>query len=153
MNKKLLATLVVVVVAFSGFALLAGNDSSNSSDSSSSTPQISQFSEDINKYLNEAENKGQQDATDQPEVSVDIGDFFYEPTVLTVSKGTTVTWTNQGNIQHNVVSWSGSPNQGLDSELLGNGETYSYTFEETGDYVYFCEPHPFRMRGIVTVVE
>jgi plastocyanin len=31
------------------------------------------------------------------------------------------------------------------------GDTYSFTFEEAGDYEYHCIPHPY-MRGRVVVV-
>lgn len=92
------------------------------------------------------------DARNQAEVTVDIKDFLYEPTILMVRAGTTVTWVNQGKISHDVTSSSTSPMQGLASPLLAPGETYQYTFEEPGEYFYFCQPHPIRMRAVVEVV-
>lgn len=93
------------------------------------------------------------DAAGRSEFEVTIDDNIFEPTVVTVSRGTTVTWVNKGNIRHNVVSDDSSPKQGLGSELLGNGETYSHTFDEVGIYNYYCRPHPFDMKAVIKVVE
>lgn len=37
------------------------------------------------------------------------------------------------------------------SNEIGPGETFSYTFKETGTYDYFCEIHKPNMRGTVVV--
>lgn len=91
-------------------------------------------------------------------VYVDIRGNSFSPKVLEVVVGTTVTWTNEDAFTylagefsgiHNVVSLKG-PTQ-LTSPMLGHGETWSYTFEEVGEYEYVCVPHPY-MKGIVRVV-
>ncbi len=73
----------------------------------------------------------------------------YSPSNITVKKGTTVTWTNQDTIKHNVMSDSGST---LSSPYLAKGESWSYTFNTVGTFSYHCVPHPW-MKGTVTVVE
>jgi nitrite reductase (NO-forming) len=92
-------------------------------------------------------------------VYVDIRGNSFSPKVIEVVKGTTVTWTNEDAFTylagefsgvHNVVSLSG-PTQ-LSSPMLGHGETWSYTFNEVGEYEYICVPHPY-MKAIVRVVE
>lgn len=93
------------------------------------------------------------DATDQDQVGITIGDNYFETTVLRIEQGTTVTWRNQGDARHSVVSDEASAKQGLGSDLLTNGQEYTYTFDETGLYEYFCEPHPASMKGAVKVVE
>lgn len=93
------------------------------------------------------------DATGKEEVEIVINDNIFEQTVVTISKDTTVTWVNEGRIRHNVVSDSSSPKQGLNSELLTNGQTFSYTFDQTGTYNYYCQPHPFDMKAVIEVVE
>jgi len=80
---------------------------------------------------------------------VTISNFSFAPTTLKVKKGTTVTWTNQDSIKHNVVSDSGT---GPGSALLAKGESYSYTFNTAGTFNYHCDPHPF-MKGSVEVTE
>jgi len=73
----------------------------------------------------------------------------FEPSVIQVSAGTTVTWhfedTDDGEpVPHNVVG------EGFASAILNEG-TYSYTFNEPGSYPYTCTLHAF-MDGRVEVV-
>jgi plastocyanin len=80
-------------------------------------------------------------------------DSLYQPQILTVSQGTTVTWINNGGIIHTVVSGTrGSADAGnmFDSGNIGTGEKFSYTFEEQGEYPYFCDLHP-GMDGTIIV--
>lgn len=83
--------------------------------------------------------------------TVGIKDYAYVPAKIQVKKGTAVTWTNQDSIRHDVM-----PDQESDSfkasELLGKGETYTFTFNEIGTYTYHCSPHPY-MKGTVEVIE
>ena len=76
-----------------------------------------------------------------------IGNFAYSPKEITILKGETVVWTNKDFIRHDITSDSGNE---LDSDLLGQGETYSHTFNQVGEYTYHCTPHPF-MKGKVVV--
>lgn len=70
----------------------------------------------------------------------------YSPNVITVAVGTTVTWTNEDSTMHTVTAVDGS----FDSGFFDNGDSWSYTFDEPGEYEYFCLPHPW-MRGKVIV--
>ena len=90
-------------------------------------------------------------ATDAQKVSVEIKDHAYNPSNLTVKVGTTVTWTNQDSVRHDVQAKNPSADA-PSSELLAKGESYSFTFNKAGTYDYFCTPHPF-MQGKVTVTE
>jgi amicyanin len=83
--------------------------------------------------------------------SVEIKDYAYSPTTITVKVGTKVTWTNQDTVKHTVTSDPGTPAV-ISSELFGKGESFSYTFDKAGTYTYFCEPHPY-MKGTVVVTE
>ena len=74
-------------------------------------------------------------------------DFAFAPANIIVDAGTTVTWTNRDGVGHTVTSDGGGE---LQSPLLGQTETFSHTFDEPGQYRYFCKPHPY-MRGLVTV--
>ncbi|MEW6036465.1 MAG: DUF4382 domain-containing protein [Candidatus Micrarchaeota archaeon] len=68
--------------------------------------------------------------------SVTIQDFAFSPADLTVSKGTTVTWTNQDNAPHSVIF-----GDGIVSPTLGKGQSYSRTFDEEGEFSYSCGIH------------
>jgi len=77
---------------------------------------------------------------------VDIADFSFVPLRLTVKLGEAVRWTNQDNVQHNVVFDDG----GLSSPLLSQGQSWAHTFTQEGTYSYDCGPHPF-MKGTIVV--
>lgn len=83
-------------------------------------------------------------------VAVDIVGFAFDPVVLEVSVGDTVTWTNNDGVAHTATQDpSGS---GFQSGAIQGGETFSFTFEEPGEFAYFCEFHP-NMSGTIVVTE
>jgi len=79
------------------------------------------------------------------EVAVKIGNFTFGPQELKVKAGTTVTWTNEDDIPHTVVS----PNS-FRSKALDTDGKFSFTFTTPGTYKYFCSLHP-HMTGTVIV--
>ncbi len=73
----------------------------------------------------------------------------YSVNVLTVKVGTTVTWTNDDpDMMHTVTEVNGA----FDSGFMNTGDTWSYTFDEVGEFEYYCMPHPW-MRAKVIVEE
>ena len=76
----------------------------------------------------------------------------YLPQDITISTGDTVQWDNVDTAAHTVSG--GSPADGpsgvFDSSLLMAGGDYSFTFDDAGNYDYFCMVHPW-MVGSVTV--
>ena len=90
----------------------------------------------------------------QTTVAITIKGFAFSPQFVTVSKGTTVTWTNQDSAQHQIINdQTVTAAIGLlfKSSLLGMGQSYSYTFNTTGVFAYHCNIHP-AMTGRVTVM-
>ena len=79
------------------------------------------------------------------DVAVKIGNFTFGPQELKVKAGTTVTWTNEDDMPHTVVS----PNN-FRSKVLDTEGAYSFTFTTPGTYKYFCSLHP-HMTGTVVV--
>ena len=79
-------------------------------------------------------------------VEVKIDNFSFSPATLTVTPGTTVTWTNRDDIPHTVVS----DDKIFKSKVLDTDEKFSYTFDKPGSYPYFCSVHP-KMIGKVVV--
>ena len=80
------------------------------------------------------------------------GDAF-TPAHIQVTLGTTVTWTNQDTVPHNVTF---SPvvltaSNDWESGLLYPGQSFNYTFTSRGTYQYHCQEHPFEMTGTVIV--
>ena len=88
-------------------------------------------------------------ANDQPSTAnaeVKIDNFSFGPQTVTVPVGATVTWTNQDDIPHTVVSTDGV----FKSKVRDTDERFSYTFTKPGTYSYFCSVHP-KMTGQVVV--
>lgn len=77
---------------------------------------------------------------------VKIDNFSFGPAAITVSVGTTVTWTNRDDIPHTVVS----TDKVFKSKVLDTDEKFSFTFTKPGEYPYFCSIHP-KMTGKVIV--
>ena len=77
---------------------------------------------------------------------VKIDNFSFGPAGLTVTVGTTVTWTNRDDIPHTVVS----DDKVFKSKVLDTDEKFSFTFTKPGTYPYFCSVHP-KMTGKVVV--
>lgn len=94
--------------------------------------------------------QGTQSATGTPAVGVtqvNIQNFAFQPAVIQVAKGATVTWTNQDSAPH-TVTFRDSGMTG--SGTLQRGQSFSYTFSRPGAYTYYCGVHP-SMTGTVTV--
>ena len=80
-------------------------------------------------------------------VRVDIREICFQPTVLFVDPGATVTWTNRESVDHTVTGLGGrwgSP------ESLHQGQSVTATFKEAGVYPYSCVIH-YGMVGAVVV--
>lgn len=76
----------------------------------------------------------------------------YSPNPLIVSRGDTVTWTNKDSLRHTVVS--GIPTGDVagtifDSKIIQSGQTFKFTFTNTGTYDYFCVLHPWIQGQII----
>jgi plastocyanin len=70
---------------------------------------------------------------------VNLGDNYFKPTKLTVTAGTTVTWTWIGSNLHNVTVVGGP--QKFHSRDLDHGQ-YTRTLTKTGTYRIVCTFHP-----------
>jgi plastocyanin len=81
----------------------------------------------------------------------------FMPEDITVPVGTTVTWRNGESIGHTITSGAwGDVNESTDlrgsqtadglfdhalAPMGQEGDTFSFTFDEPGEYLYFCLPH------------
>lgn len=70
--------------------------------------------------------------------SVELLNLQFNPSVINVKVGDTVTWTNKDSVIHTVTSYSGNE---LSSKILKTGETYSHTFTKAGTFNYYCSIH------------
>jgi plastocyanin len=77
---------------------------------------------------------------------IEVKDFMFAPTTLTVSAGTQVTWVNKDDEPHTVVSDTGAFRSGA----MDTNESFSFKFDKPGTYHFTCSIHP-RMVGTVVV--
>jgi len=67
-----------------------------------------------------------------------IKDNMFAPGILTITKGTTVTWLNKEDYPHSVQNEQGT----VLSPELETDDKFSWTFDQTGKYSLFCGIHP-----------
>ena len=79
-------------------------------------------------------------------VGVSIAQFAFNPSLVSVKAGSTVTWTNNDSVTHTVTSDTKS----FESKRLSPGQNYSHTFNAKGTFSYYCDIHG-SMHGTVSV--
>ena len=83
---------------------------------------------------------------DTESVTIDIEDFKFAPSNVSVPAGATVTWVNHDTGIHDATDDGGQ----WETELLEGDESGSLTFDTPGTYDYHCSIHPY-MKGRLTV--
>lgn len=124
-TKKFLITIAAVTM---GVLFLGAGCSNNSGSTSTSAPETTS-STPISS-----------------ETPVSIENSAFNPQTITVTTGTTVTWTNNDTTDHTVTSDSGL----FDSGHVAAGNTFTYTFNDPGEFTYHCSINT-TMTGTVTV--
>jgi plastocyanin len=144
-NSAWVWTIVIVIIVIIGLMFMFGKSSSKPpiempSQGSSPVNVVQPSTEPSITPLPEASAS----PTEQTSSNVTISNFAFAPATLTVNAGTTVTWTNQDSVQHNI---KGST---FTSGPLKTGDTYQFTFKTPGTFNYICIIHP-TMKGAVIV--
>lgn len=85
-----------------------------------------------------------QHASESDSVVIEIYSFqFGDGKPLTIRAGTTVTWINHDNAPHTATG------DAFNSGTLHHGDSFSFTFTETGVYEYVCAFHPRMTHTII----
>jgi plastocyanin len=133
MKKSLVVSLIVIVATT---CILIAGCTASTNVTTSPTPTVASTSATRSS-------PSSPDAT----YTVTIKNFAFQPSVLTVKKGTTITWVNEDSVAHTVTSDDGKfPSSGN----LDKADTYQFQFNTPGSYGYHCSPHPF-MKGTINV--
>lgn len=86
-----------------------------------------------------------------PDTTVVIKGFGFTPKTLEIPVGTRVRWDNQDEIEHTATAASDSGAVPLfNGVMAGKGQSFSFTFDRAGTFVYACSRHAF-MRGEIRV--
>jgi plastocyanin len=74
-----------------------------------------------------------------------VKSYRFDPKVIEIKAGGTVTWTNEDNFTHTVQV------EGQEDHKVGQGESVEITFDKPGTYHYICTLHSQDMDGTVIV--
>ncbi len=92
------------------------------------------------------------------QASVTLVDYAFRPLRLNITTGTTVTWTYAANGSdiHTVTSKNTTQNgtpvfHSTNPNPLHPGQWYNYTFNQPGNYAYYCAVHPTLMNAWINV--
>jgi plastocyanin len=91
---------------------------------------------------------GGSDETGEPVATTEVSmakSYVFEPKVIEVEPGETVTWTNDDNFTHTVRV------DGQEDHEVEQDESVSITFDRPGTYHYVCTLHRQDMDGEVIV--
>ncbi len=78
--------------------------------------------------------------------AVDIINFSFVPTPVTITAGSSITWTNRDGVQHTVVEDTNK----FASDGLDTSAKFTQTLNTPGTYTYHCSIHP-NMKATVIV--
>lgn len=76
----------------------------------------------------------------------------FTPSILNISPGDTVTWTNNDNVGHTVTSglpYVGQTGTVFESDTIAPGKIYSFTFQDTGTYKYFDKTYKWMVGEVI----
>jgi len=81
----------------------------------------------------------------------DTPEGCFIPMTVTIGVGEEVTWINTDTVAHTVTSGTAAdgPDGNFDSSLWMIDATFSWTFEEAGEYPYFCMVHPWMVGTVI----
>ena len=128
--------------------------SSASTVAKSNVPAIAVTTEDDGEEQSEnSDQSNSQNDNSVPAVIVGInGDSSYSPNPITIEKGQTITWYNGDTISHTVTSGQDNDKdagEDFDSNAIIPNQYFSITFDDSGEYQYYCIYHPSMVGEVV----
>ncbi|MEE8132344.1 MAG: plastocyanin/azurin family copper-binding protein [Nitrososphaerales archaeon] len=78
-------------------------------------------------------------------------DRFYNPPIVKIKAGDSISWMNLGNDPHTVTDGILQSKWGnvFDSGLMRKGEEFRFKFTKMGDYPYLCALHPWMIGKVI----
>lgn len=92
------------------------------------------------------------DETGAGEVEVDAVDNTFIPDYVEVHAGTAITFRNDGRNDHNVLPVRDGAFSEVPTEAFGPEAEATVTFDEPGDFAYYCSLHGTPTKGMVGAV-
>ncbi len=92
------------------------------------------------------------DLTGEAEPEVDALDNVFKAKYIEVKAGSTVTFRNDGRNTHNLLPVVDDEFTPIEADDFEPGTESSVTFDEAGDYAYYCSLHGTTTKGMVGAV-
>ena len=150
--KRAFSTLIACAALLFAAGCGSSSSSGTSSSGSSTTASTSAASGGLKP------NTTPKYATPEPSAPVQSGvvqiayhNIAIDPDTVKVKVGSTIKWTNQDPVEHNVTS-EGGPAKFASKGLSENG-TYELKVTKPGVIHYECTIHPASMNGTIEVVK
>ena len=138
------------VLSYDGSLFRILPSSANAAGTTVNTPAVNTTTNDEQhqeqEQLNNNNQINSQNANSIPAIIVGInGESSYSPNPISIEKGQTITWYNGDTISHTVTSGQDNDNdagEDFDSNAIIPNQYFSYTFDDSGEYPYYCIYHP-----------
>ncbi len=137
MDKKIFTLILITVLFLSGCAETPSLEEENIQDEEElkETEQTTEQDETI--VEEEEELKETEDSETAGKIlTIEINNAAFSQKYATIETGTTVVWVNKEKYPHQINHVS--PNHKFRSPILREGDSFNHTFNETGEYSYFC---------------
>jgi plastocyanin len=125
----------IALLAFVPLAVVACGDSDSSSNDDGGGGELESV-----EYT---------DSTGQAEVTVEATDNHFNEQNIEVSPGTAVLFTNGGENAHNVLPVEEGDFEPIDTEDFDPGDSGTVTFDDAGEFAYYCSLHGTETKGMV----
>jgi plastocyanin len=138
--------LLPLALLLAGLALAASACGGGSSNESGGTTETSEEGGTSTIAGAAANDHGTMDVSGKDEVSLEVDDFYFEPTVLKGTPGQTlkIELENEGDAEHNFSV----DDQSLDQDVeAGEKATVMVTFPDSGELQFYCKYH--KQQGMV----
>jgi halocyanin-like protein len=140
-RKFLAASGAALTIAIAGCS--GGDDSGGNGNGNGNGNGGGNVPSEVSDHLSDANGFGGSvsDMTGQSSVTIDNGvgepDYAFDPAAVRVDSGTEVTW-EWASPSHSVTHTGDAFDSGIQND---SSATFSYTFEESGNFLYYCTPH------------
>ena len=85
-------------------------------------------------------------SVDDTDIVIGIRNYKYNPSIISIPRGATVTWLNDDKADHTATD----KNSAWDSTIIHSEESQALQFNTPGTYSYYCTIHPY-MTGTLTI--
>jgi plastocyanin len=149
MDKKIFALILITALFLSGCAETPSLEEENIQDEEDIQEETQQTTEQDETIVEDEEIEEIDEVEDEEELqetedsetaekilTIEINNAAFSQKYATIETGTTVVWVNKEKYPHQINHIS--PNYSFRSPRLLQGDSFNHTFNETGEYSYFC---------------